>query len=118
MTEKMTYEQMVQKACESVGGKFLSRAQIKSFLTANFGYVDSAMAKNALKRALTKFERKGDSFRVSKEAAKAKAAAAKVLKAEKKAAMAAKLAAKKTLAKEKAVQKREKIAARKAALKA
>ena len=100
MTEKMTYEQMVAKACESAGGKFMSRAQIKSFLTANFGYVNSAMAKNALKKALTKFERKGDSFRVSKEAAKVKAAAQKAKIAEKKAAAKAKLSAKKALAKE------------------
>ena len=117
MTEKMTYEQMVAKACESAGGKFMSRAQIKSFLTANFGYVNSAMAKNALKKALTKFERKGDSFRVSKEAAKVKAAAQKAKIAEKKAAAKAKLSAKKALAKEKAAQKKEKLAAKKAALK-
>ena len=62
----MTYEDMITQACASVGGKFMSRSMIKTYLTKNFGYVDNATSKNHLKKALAKFERKGDSFRVSK----------------------------------------------------
>ncbi len=60
MVEKMSYEEMVTKACDSMKGKFMSRAMIKSFLTANFGWTMSPLAKVALKRTLAKFERKGD----------------------------------------------------------
>ena len=137
---KMTYEDMITQACASMGGKFMSRAMIKTYLTKNFGYVDSAMAKNHLKKALAKFERKGDSFRVSKamkqkgavaekkklamEKAAAKKAAQKQKAAAKKAALAAKKQAKKTIvaakkaaaaAKKKALK--EKRAAQKAAKK-
>ena len=68
---KMTYVDMVKSACvaiggKSFGGKFSSRGAIKAHLKSNFGYTDSGMAKLALKSALKKFEKKGDSFRVSK----------------------------------------------------
>ena len=74
----MSYSDMVQKACDSVGrGKFASRPQIKSFLTAHYGYVDTGVARNALKKALQGFECKGQSFRVSKEMRDQKALAQK-----------------------------------------
>ena len=60
---KMSYVDMVTQACASKPGKFCSRSMIKSFLTANFGIVESASSKAHLKKALTKFEKKGDSFR-------------------------------------------------------
>ena len=101
MAEKMTYEQMVEKACETLGGKFMSRAQIKTYLTKNFGYVNSAIAKNALKKALAKFEKKGDSFRVSKAMKEKKAGA------NKKAAQKAAAEAKKTAAEAKKKQEQE-----------
>ena len=62
-----TYEQQVWNACEALGPKFCSRPQIKTFLKENFGFNDSAMAKFHLKKALAKFERKGDSYRITKE---------------------------------------------------
>jgi len=112
MAAKMTYEQMVFKACDALcGGKFISRAQIKGFLTSNFGYVDSPMAKNSLKKALSKFEKKGDSFRISK-AMKEQGS----LK-QKKLVQKAKLALKKQASKEKALQKKLALAAKKAAIK-
>lgn len=111
MAEKMTYEQMVEKACEALGGKFASRTQIKTYLTKNFGYANSATAKNALKKALTKFEKKGDSFRVSKAMKGRKASAMK------KATQKVKLVAKKAVAKEKLAAKKAKLIARKAAAK-
>ena len=123
MTTKMTFEQMVTKACETVGNKFMSRSAIKGFLKENFGYSDSAMAKNALKKALAKFEKKGDSFRVSKVqksagADAAKKAAAKAKIAEKKRIMAEKAKAKKLAAQVKKAALKEKLAAKKAAAKA
>ncbi|NRA43274.1 MAG: hypothetical protein HRU21_13375 [Pseudomonadales bacterium] len=128
--EKISYEDMVRKACESVSGKFISRAQIKSFLTATFGWVESPLTKNTLKKTLAKFERKGDSFRVSKDMkAKAAAAGKTVLKkqklaekkkavAEKKKALKEKMAAKKLAAKQKLAVKKEAIKAKKEAAKA
>ena len=69
---KMTYTDMVKAACvaiggKSFGGKFSSRNQIKAHLKANFGYTDAGPAKVALKGALKKFEKKGDSYRISKD---------------------------------------------------
>ena len=64
---KMSYVDMVTQACASNPGKFCSRAMIKSFLTKNFGIVENASTKNFLKKALTKFEKKGDSFRAIKK---------------------------------------------------
>ena len=123
MTTKMTFEQMVTKACETVGNKFMSRSAIKGFLKENFGYSDSAMAKNALKKALAKFEKKGDSFRVSKAQKSsgvdaAKKAAAKAKLAEKKRIAAEKAKAKKLAAQVKKAAAKEKLAAKKAAKKA
>ena len=141
MASKPTYEEMVTKACASAGNKFMSRVSIKAFLKEHHGYTDSAMAKNALKKALLKFERKGDSYRISKAmkeagqtalkkaAAKAKAAEKKAALAEKAKAQKAALQAKKQAAKEKALAKKaaqkakaialkEKLAAKKASLKA
>ena len=93
----------------------MSRAMIKTYLTKNFGYVDNNSAKVHLKKALAKFERKGDSFRVSK-AMKQKGAAADKAKAQK-----AKAAEKKRAAAEKkraaTSAKKEKLAAKKAAAK-
>ena len=66
MVAKMTYVDMVREACEAQKGKWCSRAMIKSYLTKNHGYVDNATNKNHLKKALPKFEKKGDSYRVSK----------------------------------------------------
>ena len=66
MASKRTYEEMVTKACATAGNKFMSRVSIKAFLKEHHGYTDSAMAKNDLKKALLKFERKGDSYRISK----------------------------------------------------
>ena len=72
----MTYVDMISSALESQSGKWMSRAMIKSFLTKNHGYLDTPTNKNFLKKALTKFEKKGDSFRKAKntkDADKAKA---------------------------------------------
>ena len=66
----MTYVDMVEQACATKPGKFCSRAMIKSYLTANFGVVDNATTRNHLKKALTKFEKKGDSFKASKKSCK------------------------------------------------
>jgi colicin import membrane protein len=140
-TSKPSYVEMVTKACESTGGKFISRPQIKKFLEEHFGVEFNASSKNALKNALGKFERKKDSYRVSKDmkstvmsqakkqAAKEKLAAKKVQEKAKKEAMKAKLAAKKLATKEKLAAKKatlvakkqaakEKLAAKKAASKA
>ena len=129
MSAKPTYEEMVGKACATVGNKYMSRASIKAFLKEHHGYTDSAMAKNALKKALVKFERKGDSYRVSKDMklsgkAALKLAAAKVKAAQKKRAIAEKtkakklaLQAKKQAAKQKALAKKEAMNAKKQALK-
>ena len=91
---KLTYSQMVEQALGSAPrGKFMSRNAIKAFMQQNFSVVSSASTKLALKNALAKFERKGDSFRISQEMkqaaqAKVKAASQKSKAAErKKAAM-------------------------------
>ena len=81
MTGK-TYVDMVKAACDAIGGKafggkFASRAQIKKHLAENFGYTDNGSAKVALKSALAKMEKKGDSFRVSKAQREADKEAAK-----------------------------------------
>jgi len=110
----MKYDEMISQACASMGGKFMSRSMIKTYLTKNFGYVDSAMSKNFLKKALGKFERKGDSFRVSK-AMKDKAAGAGKMKAQKdKAAARKKTVVEKRRAS--ASAKKEKLAEKKAAI--
>ena len=123
MVPKMSYVDMVEQACATKPGKFCSRSMIKSYLTANFGIVDNAMSKNHLKKALAKFEKKGDSFKASKKAnteklaakktaAKAKVAAKKAAAVAKKQATKVKAAAKKAPAKKKAAPK--KAAAKKA----
>jgi len=140
-SQQIPYVEMVTKACESTGGKFISRPQIKKFLEEHFGVEFNASSKNALKNALGKFERKKDSYRVSKDmkstvmsqakkqAAKEKLAAKKVQQKAKKEAMKAKLAAKKLAATAKIAAKKatlvakkqaskEKLAAKKAAAKA
>ena len=88
----MTYTQMIEAALESQPGKWVSRSQIKTYMAKNFGYLDNATSKNHLKKALVKFERKGDSYKVSKalkaqKVAATKAAANKEKVAAKKAAM-------------------------------
>ena len=120
-SSKPSYVEMVTKACESTGARFTSRPQIKAFLEEHYGVVFNAGSKNALKSALGKFDRKKDSYRVSKDmkaagmsqakkqAAKEKLAAKKAQEKAKKEAMKAKVVAKKQAAK-------EKLAARKAAL--
>ena len=70
MVPKMTYVEMVEQCCNANAGKWSSRAMIKSYLTKNFGIVDNATTKVHLKKALTKFEKKGDSYKVSKTAKK------------------------------------------------
>jgi hypothetical protein len=115
-----TYEQQVWKACEALGPKFLSRQQIKTFLKENFSYNDSAMAKLHLKKALAKFERKGDSYRITKEmrtkaGASAKTAAAKAKASEKTAALKEKNATKKAAGVAKKAALKEKNAAKKKA---
>ena len=93
---KLSYVEKVMKACEANGNKFTSRASIKTFLAANFGFNGSPAEKHCLKVALTKFEKKGDKFRKPKDMGvnKAKMAEKKAKMAEKKAASKAKLAAK------------------------
>ena len=113
------YAEMVQAALESQSGKWMSRASIKSFLAKNHGYVDTPMNKSFLKKALAKFEKKGDSFRMgknTKDAAKSKAKAAikKEKLAAKKAAAKAKMAAKKAALAAKKQAAKDKIAAKKA----
>ena len=123
-SSKMSYVDMIQRACETLGvrGKFTSRAQIKRFMTDNFDYVDTAMAKNAVRNALQKFERKGDSFRITEQMRSTKQSA------EKKAVLKAKASVKKAQTKEKSALKRaalrqkrtaalEKAKAKKAAIK-
>ena len=66
MVPKMTYVEMVEQACNSNPGKFCSRSMIKTYLAKNFGVVHNAMARNNIKKALVKFEKKGDSYKVSK----------------------------------------------------
>ena len=107
---------MVEEACKANSNKFISRAAIKGFLSKNHGFVDNAVCKNNLKKALVKFEKKGDKFRMSKEMMASKNKGANL------AAKRAKAAAKKAAAKAKMAAKREaakaKKAARAAALKA
>jgi len=123
-SQKVTYAEMAQQACQSLGGrgKFTSRAQIKGFMKKNFNYVDTPIAKNALRKALQSFDRKGDSFRITEQMRSSKAST------EKAAAIKARAALKKTQAKEKAAAKKaalrekkaaalEKVKAKKAALK-
>ena len=110
---KTSYVDMVEQACNANGGKFTSRAAIKSFLTKNFGIVDNATSKNHLKKALVKFEKKGDSYKVSKAQKSAKSAAKKEKLAAKKAAAKAKLADKKAKLAAKKTASKEKAAAKK-----
>ena len=111
-TKKISYVEMVAKACEANGNKFTSRASIKTYLTTNFGFNGSAMQKASLKKALLKFEKKGDKFRkpknmgINKEAIAAK----KAKMAEKKAAAKAKMAAKREAAKAKKAAKKAALA--------
>jgi len=99
----MTYEELIAEACEAIGGssfggKFVSRQQIKKWLAENKDIdCDLGVSKKALKRALLNFDRKGDSYRLSKEMRAKKAAAAKA-----------------AAQKEKAREKKEKLAAEKA----
>ena len=120
----MKYVDMVEAACEALSkrGGYVSRAQIKDFMQTHHGFVATPLAKNHLKKALAKFERKGDSYRISKEmrtakGAKAKAGASKLRLAAKKAAAKTKLAAKKQAAKEKTAASKAKLAAKKQAAK-
>jgi len=105
----MTYEAFISEACESVGGtsfggRFVSRAGIKKWLLEQKNIdCEKGVCKNALKRALVNFEKKGDSYRISKEMREKKSAAAKAEKKkekarEKKAALAAKKLEKKAAA--------------------
>ena len=57
---KLSYADMVAKACEANGNKFTSRAAIKTYLASNFGFTGTAMQKAALKKALVKFVTKID----------------------------------------------------------
>ena len=128
-TQKAPYVEMVTKACESFNGKFASRQQIKKFLNESFGVVETPLMKVALKKALAKFERKKDSYRVSKEmkaagaalvkkaANKEKLAAKKVVLKEKKAVNKAKLVLKKAAKKEQLASKKAKLVAKKTAAK-
>ena len=118
-TPKMSYVDMVTQACSTMPGKFCSRTMIKSYLTANFGIVETASTKNYLKKALTKFEKKGDSYRAMKKSGvnKAKLAEKKAAAKAKLAAKKAKVAAKKAAAKQKAAAKKAAIAAKKTAKK-
>ena len=75
--DKLSYQDMISKACEELGPKFVSRVQIKKYLTQNFGVPDTPMAKLHIKKALNSFERKGDSYRISKAAGLQKKASAK-----------------------------------------
>ena len=68
MVAKMTWEEMVEAACDSNGNKWMSRQAIKGFLTKNHGYDDSPKCKANLKKALVKFEKKGDSYKKKKAA--------------------------------------------------
>ena len=108
---KVSYADMAQQACQTLGvrGKYVSRAQIKSFMVKNFNYVDTSIAKNALRKALQQFERKGDSFRITEQMRSKKATA------EKSAALKAKALLKKTQATEKATFKKTALRARKVA---
>ena len=108
----MSYVEKVQSAIEALGPKFVSRPQIKAYLTQNFGFANNALAKSALKKAHLKFERKGDSFKISQEMRQAKKADIK--KAQSKQRMQAKLAASKL----KKAAKKEAMAQKKAARKA
>ena len=118
-SQKISYVDMVAKACESNGNKFTSRAAIKTYLSANFGFNGSALQKANLKKALAKFEKKGDKFRkpknmgINKEAIAAK----KAKMAEKKAASKAKLIAKREAAKAKKAAKKAALAAKRQAKK-
>ena len=73
----MSYAEMIEAALGAQPGKWVSRASIKAYLAANHGYVDNATSKNHLKKALAKFERKGDSYKMSKALKAKKAAASK-----------------------------------------
>ena len=89
MASKMSWKEMVEAACDSVAPKFMSRMAIKAFLTKNNGFTDTPTNKVFLKKALSKLDKKGDSFRKKKstkntDALKAKKAAAKAKAAAKK----------------------------------
>ena len=72
----MTYEDHVFDACEDLGGhhfggKFVSRRAIKTWMKVNRD-VDctNGVSKSALKRTLSKeglWEKKGDSYRITKD---------------------------------------------------
>ena len=72
----MTYEDYVFDACDDIGGhhfggKFVSRAAIKTWIKVNRD-IDCAagVSKGALKRTLSKeglWEKKGDSYRITKD---------------------------------------------------
>ena len=100
---------MIEQVVGPTKLKFMSRTAIKKELTSQFGYADSAKQKNALKKALERFERKGDSYRLSKEMRDAESSKAKV--AAKKEAAVKKAVAKKEAAKSKAKKPAKKAAA-------
>ena len=72
----MTWAENIIVACDSQKG-WVSRAAIKSFLSKNNGFVDNAVSKNHLKKALAKFEKKGDSYKVPKSMRKSSKGAEK-----------------------------------------
>ena len=116
MAKGMTYVQMISKALEEAkGGKYMSRAAIKNYLVQNLGQTESATFKNAVKKALMKFERKGDSFRISQEMKQAESSKAKA--SEKRAKAAARKSQMAQKKKAKAAALKERRTARKAALK-
>ena len=115
MAPEMTWVEMVEEACSTVAPKFMSRMAIKSYLTEKHGYVDNAMSKNHLKNALTKLDKKGDSYRAKKKVTKKNSAEAKAKRAAKAAALKAKKAAKKAAVAAKKKAAKEKKAAKKAA---
>ncbi|MEC7385736.1 MAG: histone H1/H5 family protein, partial [Planctomycetota bacterium] len=122
----MTFEQNIISAIDSQKG-WMSRPAIKTYLAKNCGFVDTPMNKVHLKKALAKFEKKGDSYKVKKTqrktsvnkeqiaVRKAKIAAKKLALKQKKAAKKAALAAKKQAAKTKKLAKKAAIAAKKKA---
>ena len=61
----MTFEQNIISAIDSQKG-WMSRPAIKTYLAKNCGFVDTPMNKVHLKKALAKFEKKGDSYKVQK----------------------------------------------------
>ena len=96
---------LIESCCEENAGKFVSRAAIKKWLATKGEAVQSF----TFKKELGKFEKKGDSYRISKEM--------KTKKAQAKSAAAAKVkaAARKAASAEKAKVKRAALVARKAA---